>query len=155
MIYVTVGTMYMDFGRLIRAMDRVAQLSDERIVIQTGMGVTLPEHCEHFDFKPHEEVLALQEEARLIVCHAGIGSVIDALKLRKPLIVVPRLAKYGEHNNDHQLELAGAVERRGWGKVVLDIEFLAGAFENPPSAYTDYAPARNELVNHIRATLLS
>ena len=63
MIYVTVGTMFMDFPRLIRAMDAIAKDTGERVVVQRGMGETRPEHCEHFDFKPHNEVLALQREA--------------------------------------------------------------------------------------------
>ena len=155
MIYVTVGTMYMDFPRLVRAMDGYASSSGERVVIQTGMGETLPEHCEHFDFKSRDDVLAIQGEARVIVCHAGIGSVIDALKLGKPLIVVPRLAKFGEHNNDHQLELAESVGQRGWGKVILDIDDLSDACADPPGAYAGYAPARDELIGHIRGVLMS
>lgn len=155
MIYVTVGTMYMDFPRLIHAMDIIAEASDERVVIQTGMGKTLPKHCEHFDFMTRDKVLALQGEARLIICHAGIGSVIDALRLEKPIIVVPRLSKFGEHNNDHQLELAGAVEQRGWGKVILEIDSLADACKNPPDAYTHYVSARDGLLGHIRETLVS
>ncbi len=154
MIYATVGTMYLDFPRLIHAMDEVASMSGERVVIQTGMGNTLPEHCEHFDFKSREEVLALQAEARVIVCHAGIGSVIDALQVKKPLIVVPRLKQFDEHNNDHQLELAEAVARRGWGRCIQDISELAEACAHPPEAYTEYAPAKQALIDHLRASLL-
>lgn len=154
MIYVTVGTMYLDFSRLVQAMDAVALSTDEEVVIQTGMGTILPEHCTHFDFKPREEVLALQAQARVIVCHAGIGSVIDALQAKKPLIVVPRLKQFGEHNNDHQRELAQAVERRGWGRMIEDIADLAQACAEPPEAYTQYAPAKQALVDHLRSQLL-
>ena len=94
MIYVTVGTMFLDFPRLILKMDEIAQDTGERVIVQIGLGPTLPKHCEHFGFRPHEEVLAIQREARVIVCHAGIGSVLDALEARRPFIVVPRLAKY-------------------------------------------------------------
>jgi len=153
MIYVTVGTMYMDFPRLIHAMDGIAESSGQPVIIQTGMGTTVPEHCEHFDFKSHDEVLALQSEARIIVSHAGIGSVIDALKQEKPLIVVPRLKQSGEHNNDHQLELAEAVERRGWGRVIMNIDDLKEACADPPTPYKNYSPAKKELIESIRDVL--
>ena len=154
MIYATVGTMYMDFPRLIQVMDAVALASGEEVIVQTGLGNTLPQHCEHFDFKSRDEVLAIQAEARVIVCHAGIGSVIDALQMKKPLIVVPRLKQFAEHNSDHQLELAQAVERRGWGRMIEDISELAEACAHPPDAYTDYVPAKQELIDHLRARLL-
>ncbi|HIA48879.1 MAG TPA: beta-1,4-galactosyltransferase [Candidatus Hydrogenedentes bacterium] len=147
--------MYLDFPRLIHAMDGVAESSGERVVVQTGMGATLPAHCEHFDFKSREDVIALQRDARVIVCHGGIGSVIDALQVKNMLVVVPRLRKFVEHNNDHQLEIGEAIVRRGWGRMVTEIEDLAEACANPPEAYVDYAPAKDELVGHIRATLLS
>lgn len=150
MIYVTVGTMFLDFPRLIRAMDQIAANSDEDVIIQTGMGNTIPEHCEHFDFRPREEVLAVQREARVVVCHAGIGCVSDALNLKKPLIVVPRLRRFNEHMNNHQLDLARAVARRGWGRMILDVQELPDACAHPPPAYEKYAPARKRLIAAIR-----
>ena len=47
MIYVTVGTMFLDFPRLIRKMDAIAEQTGERTIIQIGMGASTPEHCEH------------------------------------------------------------------------------------------------------------
>jgi len=105
--------MYLDFARLIREMDEIAKNTRERVVMQTGMSTTVPHHCEHFGFKPRKEVLTLQRDARVIVCHAGIGSVIDAMHARRPVLIVPRQKKYGEHNDNHQLDLARAMERRG------------------------------------------
>lgn len=150
MIYVTVGTMFLDFPRLITKMDAIAQDTGEHIIIQRGMGPTTPRFCEHFDFKPREEVIALQEQARLIVCHAGIGSVIDALTVKRPLIVVPRLAQYREHLNDHQLDIAQAVERRGWGRMILDVNDLPEACANPPAPPAHYHPAKARLIAAVR-----
>ena len=153
MIYVTVGTMHLEFARLIRKMDEIARVTGEKTVVQTGMNTVLPKDCEHFDFKPREEVEAIQREARVVVAHAGIGSVIDALKAERPLIVVPRLKRFGEHNSDHQLDLARAVERRGWGRVVTDIDELEDACAHPPPAHTNYSPAKDELIRAVRATI--
>ena len=153
MIYVTVGTMYLDFARLIHEMDAIAEATQEQVIVQTGMGTTLPKHCEHFDFKPREEVLAIQREARVIVTHAGIGSVIDALQAQRPAIFVPRLKRYGEHNNDHQVDIASAMERRGWGRMILDMDELAGACAHPPAVHMDYRPDRERLISTIRTRI--
>lgn len=151
MIYVTVGTMFLDFPRLIHAMDAIARDTGERVVVQTGMGKTLPAYCEHFDFKPREEVLDIQRGARVVVCHAGIGCVSDALRMGRPLIVVPRLKKFGEHMNDHQLDLARAVQSRGWGRVILDVAELAQACADPPPPVETYVPANAPLIADLKA----
>ena len=150
MMYVTVGTMFMDFPRLINAMDAVAKSSDEEIIIQTGMGATVPQYATHFDFKPREEVKSIQARARAIVCHAGIGCVQDALAACRPLMVVPRLKRWGEHMNDHQLDLARAVEARGWGRMVMDIAELATLCESPPPTPLHYRPASVALIDAVR-----
>ncbi len=153
MIFVTVGTMHLDFARLIRKMDDIAQLTGERVVIQTGLAATVPTAAEHFTFRPRDEVQSLVAQSRLVVTHAGIGSVIDALNAKRPLVVVPRLSRFREHNNDHQLDLAHAVERRGWGRMVLDIDDLDALCESPPEAYTTYTPARDSLLSTVRETI--
>lgn len=153
MIYVTVGTMFLDFPRLIRKMDAIAEATGEHIIVQTGLCTTFPEHCEHFDFRSHDEVMALQREARVVVCHAGIGTVLDALAARRPLIVVPRLKKHNEHLTDHQLDLAEAVQRRGWGRMILNIADLPAACAKPLPFPKDYTPARHRLVDAIRETV--
>lgn len=143
--------MHLDFARLIRTMDGIAAETGERIVIQTGLAATTPAHAEHFAFKPREDISTLIAEARVVVTHAGIGSVIDVLKAERPLIVVPRLKRFGEHNTDHQLDLAEAVERRGWGRMVLEVAELAALCAAPPAAHIGYAPAKQPLIAAVRA----
>jgi len=153
MIYATVGTMYLDFPRLILAMDAIAKATGERVVLQRGMGATMPAHCEHFEFKPRKEIQALQAEARVIVCHGGIGAVTDALHAGKPLLVAPRRKRYGEHNNDHQLDIALAIERRGWGKTILEMDTLAAHCAEPPAAKRDYQPDSARLFQFVRGAI--
>ncbi|HOE67186.1 MAG TPA: glycosyltransferase [Candidatus Hydrogenedentes bacterium] len=150
MIYATVGTMFLDFPRLIRKLDAIAETTGERIVIQTGLGATLPQRCDFFDFKSRDEVLALQQEARVIVCHAGIGSILDALSVRRPFVVVPRRLQFNEHLSDHQLEIAEAIQRRAWGRMVLDIDDLPEACADPPAVYASYRPAKHRLISAVR-----
>ncbi len=150
MIYVTVGTMFLDFPRLIAAMDAIAEATGEPVVIQRGMGAAEAPHCEVFDFKSHEDIMELNRQARVIVSHAGIGCIRDAMNARRPLIVVPRLLAHGEHMSDHQLDIARAVERRGWGRVILDLTDLADACASPPPVIANYTPDRARLIASIR-----
>jgi len=154
MIFVSVGTMHLGFPRLLRKMDAIAGASGERVVVQKGHDKTPLEHCEQFAFAPREELFALIREARVVVTHAGIGSVIDVLNTGRPLVVVPRLKRFAEHNNDHQLDLAEAVERRGWGRNVLDAGELDALCADPPEAYAGYAPAKESLIGAVRACIV-
>mgnify|MGYP006302048049 CR=1 FL=1 len=150
MIYVTLGTMFLDFGRLVRAVDAIAADTPEQVVVQLGMARTIPAHCGWFRFKPAEELLEWQRHARVIVAHAGIGAALDALRAGRPLVMVPRRKQYGEHMNDHQVDIAGAVARRGWGRMILDIDELAAVVAEPPPAPANYRPARAPLVAAVR-----
>lgn len=150
MIYVTVGTMYLDFARLINKMDAIAERTEEQVIIQTGLGPTKPRHCEHFDFRPRAEALHLQRNARVIVAHAGIGAVLDALSVKRPFIVVPRLNRFAEHNNDHQMDLAQAVEIRKWGRAIINIDDLDEAIATPLPVPLNYRPDKPRLVRATR-----
>lgn len=151
MIYVTLGTMFMDFPRLIHAADAIARDTGEQVIVQLGMSALRPTHCAWFDFWPHEKVLALQRHARVVVAHAGIGVTLDALHTRSPLILVPRLKGHGEHMNDHQCDIAEAVARRGWGRMVTDIAELPAACADPPPVPSNYRPAKAPLLAAVRS----
>ena len=150
MIYVTLGTMFLDFPRLIHAVDDIAHARGERCVMQLGLSPTRPQHAEWFDYRPHEALLALQAEARVIVAHAGIGVTRDALRVRRPLILVPRLRRYREHMNDHQIDIARAVAQRGWGAMVHDTAELPALIAAPPAPPAQYAPTRGPLLDAVR-----
>jgi beta-1,4-N-acetylglucosaminyltransferase len=151
MIYVTLGTMFLGFDRLVEAVDAIASETGEQVILQLGKSSRYPSHCEWFEFLPREECLDIQRHARVIVGHAGIGTAIDALSVQRPFIVVPRLKRFNEHMNDHQLEIAEAVQRRGWGKMVLDMRDLSEACANPPEVPKGYAPNRDPLIRAVKA----
>lgn len=106
MIFLTVGTQ-LAFDRLVRSVDQWASANpDVPVFAQTGPGAYSPKSMSHSDFlKPHE-LKKKMEEADLIVAHAGMGTIISALQMQKPIVVLPRRAALGEHRNDHQLATA-------------------------------------------------
>ncbi len=110
MILVTVG-MQLGFDRLIAAMDALAPTLGQPVIAQVGKGAYRPAHMEARISIAPAEFEALVAQASLIVSHAGIGTVLTAARLEKPIVLVPRRAGLGEHRNDHQLatvrQLAG------------------------------------------------
>ena len=104
-IFVTVGTAA--FPRLVKIMDDIAKSIPKRVIIQSGRTDYKPKYAEYFDFtKDLYEFNIINQQANLVVSHAGVGNVINILEKNNNLIVVPRLEKYKEHFDDHQLEFA-------------------------------------------------
>jgi UDP-N-acetylglucosamine transferase subunit ALG13 len=107
-ILVTTGTQ-LPFPRLVAAMDRLAPALDEPVIAQVGPD---PTPYPGLDTRPTlsaTEFNTLFAEARLIVAHAGIGTVLSARRHGKPLILMPRRHGLGEHRNDHQVATAEAL----------------------------------------------
>ncbi len=103
MIFVSVGTQ-LPFDRLIRAVDAWAlKQPEEDIFAQIGDTAYVPEHIKFAGHLPPEDFRNACARAELIVSHAGIGNLLLALEMQKPLVVMPRRAELKEHRNDHQM----------------------------------------------------
>lgn len=111
-------------------MDEIAGQIDEEVIMQIGHTTYKPVNAEYFSFlESFEEILRLNREARVVVSHAGAGSIVTALKEKTPVIVVPRLKKYDEHMNDHQLEIAKAMSENKNVTVIYDVEVLESSLK--------------------------
>lgn len=134
MIFVTVGTQ-LPFDRLITAMDRWASRHPHtEVFAQIGNTNYLPEHLRWAHHLDPDEFRAKGEAAQVIVSHAGIGNVLLARELQKPLIVMPRRAELKEHRNDHQLATVKWLEGKPGIEVVYDIKALGQALQNAENA---------------------
>jgi beta-1,4-N-acetylglucosaminyltransferase len=118
MIFVTVGTNEAPFDRLVRAVDRLA--GAEEVVAQCGSSSHRPVRAVCVDFLGFEELVELIRQARIVVTHAGAGSVMVALANAKHPVVVPRLRRYREAVDDHQLPFARRLAQRGLVTLVED-----------------------------------
>ena len=108
MILAVTGFHTVPFDRLVRLMDTVAGEIDEEVVILKGVSDIHTERATSFKWLPNPEYRQLMKRARILVCHAGVGTIIDGLKLGKAVIVVPRRKMWREAIDDHQLEIARA-----------------------------------------------
>jgi len=101
MIFVTVGTQ-LSFDRMVRVADTWAYLRGrDDVFAQIGPTEWRPSHIASVPFLETDECHRRIREASLVVAHAGMGSIITALELGKPIVVMPRRADLGEHRNDH------------------------------------------------------
>jgi len=125
MIYVTVGTDTHDFSRLVREMDGIA--CRRKVVMQIGYTRYEPAHAAWFRFEKNRVIDSLYKKADAVVTHAGAGSIIRSLTSGKIPLVVPRLRRFGEHINDHQLDLARGLAQRGKVVLIEDVSRLEHA----------------------------
>ena len=110
MIFVTVGTQ-LAFDRLITAVDKWSENnSTVKVFAQVGPTASPPIHIEFSEFVSPAKADQLFMESSLIVSHAGMGSILTALKYKKPILIMPRRASLGEQRNDHQLATAKWLE---------------------------------------------
>jgi UDP-N-acetylglucosamine transferase subunit ALG13 len=119
MIFVTTGTQ-IPFDRFIRAVDEIMEWMDEPVIVQALKSDYQPRNFEMVDFIPPDEFNKIMTEARLIVGHAGMGSILSALEYEKAIIIFPRLASLGEHRNDHQMATAMKMNELGYVHVAYD-----------------------------------
>ncbi|MFB8577343.1 PssE/Cps14G family polysaccharide biosynthesis glycosyltransferase [Enterococcus hirae] len=121
MIFVTVGTHEQQFDRLIKEIDRLkeSRLISEEIFMQTGFCNYIPKACDFEQFLSYEQMEEYIDRARLVITHGGPSTFMNVLKKGKKPIVVPRQKRFSEHVNDHQLEFAEAVKKKGYDIYVL------------------------------------
>lgn len=116
MIFVTLGTQDKHFDRLLKAVYKLE--TNEKIVAQIGsteFKSSKPEEkFEIHKFLSNEEFEKYMDEARVVITHAGVGTIVYGLKKHKKMIVAARLKKYGEHVNDHQLQILQTFASEGY-----------------------------------------
>jgi UDP-N-acetylglucosamine transferase subunit ALG13 len=120
MIFATVGT-DQPFDRMMKVIDEWARAHQRNDVFaQIGEGGWRPAHVpwvELLDPVAYKEKFA---SARLIVGHAGMGTILSALNQGKPILVMPKRASLGEHRNEHQLATARHLQAMGHISVAFD-----------------------------------
>ena len=115
MILVLLGTQNNSFHRLLEEIEKNIQNGNikEKVIVQAGFTKFESENMHIFDMIPQEKLDKLIDEADLVISHGGVGSMMSAIRKGKKVIAVPRLKKFGEHVNDHQLEIIGTFKKQG------------------------------------------
>ena len=116
MIFVTLGTQDKPFNRLLEAIDKEIDKGTikDKIVVQAGCTKYESSNMEIFDLIPMDDFDKLMSECDLLITHGGVGSIVGGLNKDKKVIAIPRLAQYGEHVNDHQLQIIENFDKAGY-----------------------------------------
>lgn len=158
MIFATVGTQ-LPFDRLLVGLNTWAMRNpDLPVFAQTGSSTGDFCHIKTVAHLSQSDFRARFEAARLIVAHAGMGSVLLAAELGKPILLMPRRAKFLEHRNDHQQDTANEMARLSNVMVVQDGEALhealdqavARGFETPRQPAVSQPNELDPLIDAVR-----
>ena len=116
MILVTLGTQDKSFTRLL---DKIQEQIDkgnikDKVVVQAGFTKYNSKDMEIFDLIDRDKFNKLISDCDLLITHGGVGSILTGLKNNKKVIVCPRLSKYKEHMNDHQVQIVSRFYEAGY-----------------------------------------
>lgn len=153
MIFVVLGTQKFQLNRLLKILDNAVNkgLINEEVYAQIGHSTYHPKHFSYCEFMDKEEFDRHIEEADVIICHSGVGTIMTSLKSKKPVIVYPRLAKYKEHVDDHQLDIARAFETKGYVLCCYEGDDLIELIEKSRKfEFGVYVSHREKIVSLIR-----
>lgn len=132
MIFVTVGSQRFQFNRLLKELDKLVEnkVINEEIFAQIGYSDYKPKNYRYKEFLDRDEFSNIMDECDEVITHGGTGAIIGAVKKEKKVIAVPRLKKFGEHVDDHQLQIVGTFKKMGFIECVDSICNLKDAINN-------------------------
>ena len=122
MIFVTLGSQKFQFNRLLKELDELVKDGkvENEIFAQIGYSDYKPQNYKYKDFLTRDEFQDIMSKCDIVITHGGTGAIITALKQEKKVIAIPRLVKYGEHVDDHQVQLVEEFEESNLIKTVYD-----------------------------------
>lgn len=131
MILVLLGTQDNSFHRLL---DKIQELIDkkvinEEVVVQAGRTKYESKDMKIFSLVSQDKLKELTEKADIVITHGGVGSIVMSLKMGKKVIAVPRLSTFGEHVNDHQIQIVDSFDKQGFLIGVIELDNLEKALE--------------------------
>jgi len=132
MIFITLGSQKFQFNRLLKEVDKLVQEKkiSEEIFAQIGYSDYIPQNYEYKTFIDRDEFKNLMEKSTLVIAHGGTGAIITAVKQGKKVIAVPRLVEFGEHVDNHQIQLIDEFKELNLIEPVYNIEDLKKAIDS-------------------------
>ena len=150
MIFVTLGTHHDPFPRLVEALEG---LPADELVVQHGHSQPSAHAARSTDFLPFAEMVEQIRAARVVITHAGVGSILLCLRNGRKPLVVPRLHRHGEHVDDHQVGLTRALADSDKVIPVWDVDELPRLVAEAPASTQPHPPAPGSLHDAVRRAL--
>lgn len=153
MILVTVGSQKFQFNRLLKKIDELIEkkVITESVFAQIGVSDYKPKHYDYIDFMTQEEFGKKMDKCDMVITHAGTGVIVNAVKKEKKVIALPRLVKYNEHVDDHQIQLIKEFEELNFIEPVYEIDDLEKAINIAKNKiYNKYISNTDTIIRSIR-----
>lgn len=130
MIFITLGTQDKTFERLLIKIDEMINkgIIQEEVIVQAGYTKYKSKNMEIFDFIDMNQFNSYIERADKMITHAGVGSIINGINNGIPVLAVARRVKYGEHENDHQVEITNKFIEQQYILGCLEVEEVEEQF---------------------------
>lgn len=155
-IFITLGSQKFQFDRLLKAVDELCKNNkiNAEVFAQIGYSEYVPQNYNYEKFLDREQFSKIMEDADIVITHGGTGAIIGAVKKRKKVIAVPRLAKYGEHVDDHQLEIVEQFKDLNLIYACTDVQDLEKALETvQKTTYGTYESNTQTIIDSIKEYL--
>ena len=120
------------------------------VFAQIGYSDYLPRKYSYKKFLDRDEFSNEMGKADIVITHGGTGAIIGAVKKGKKVIAVPRLVKYGEHVDDHQLQLIKQFDELNLICPCRDTNKLSDALDTVQKAsYNGYESNTSNIISSI------
>lgn len=152
MIFVVLGTQKFQCNRLLEKMDELVSqgIIRESILAQRGNSDYVPKNYKYVDFVDKKQFEEWIEDCDVLVTHSGVGTILAGKSHGKPVIVFPRLKKYGEHVDDHQLDIARAFDKKNLVFMCGENDDLGRLIEKARNhCFDEYVSQRTKMVQLI------
>ena len=151
MIFVSLGTNDKDFSRLLVEIDRQISLGNikDSVIVQSGYTKYSSDNMSIVDLMSIDDFNHNISSCDLLITHGGVGTILDGLKKGKKIIAFPRLSKYQEHVNDHQVEIVNEFYNSGYimtGEVSDLGNLINGVKDFKPKAYKSNNDNFNKMI---------
>ena len=158
MIFVTVGSQKFPFNRLIQKVDQLVKdgVIRDDVMIQTGVSNYTPCQCHYQAFYDQEAFKNMIDTCSVLITHGGVGTLIDDVRRRKKVVAVPRLARYGEHVDDHQLQILERFHQMNLIESCVDVDKLGEAIARAQThVYDSYSSNTIAFIASVDETIRS
>lgn len=160
MIFVITGTEAFPFDRLIIELDRLKEIGEikDEIYIQSGSCIYTSKNCKFDKWLPFNAMCENIKKADFIIAHAGAGTTLLCLELKKTPIIVTRQKCHNEHLDDHQVPFAKMMEKLDYALVAYDVSEINNCIKKLASREYDankYQKDNSGLINYLNEWLNS
>ena len=156
MIFISVGSQKFQFNRLLAEIDRLIENNTitDKVFAQIRNSDYKPRNYKYVDFVTQDDFNKLIEKSDIIITHGGTGVIINSIKKGKKVIAIPRLSKYKEHVDDHQIQLINEFKELNLIEAIHEVDELEKAIKKiKEKRYNKYISNTSKIVESIEKFL--